>query len=156
MYKFLTKNGQLLAFGLGAFITVISVVLIMSGLSDFNLLDKETRVTSDIFNFGMKAGIALVFICALLMLVFGLMQIASNPKGSIKGIIGLIVMVVVFFVAKSMAAPAVATDMKEAMEKYNVTDGIGSYISGGISLTLLVGAIAVAALFISEIRNFFK
>ena len=155
MYKFLTKNGQVLAFGLGALITLLFLVFVLSGLDDFSMLDKDAKVQSNLFNFGMYAGIALVVVCALGMLVFGVLQIASNPKGSMKGIIGLVAILVLFFIAKSMAAPASA-GLSDAMSKYNVTDGTFSWISGAINTTLIIGALAVAALFISEIRNFFK
>jgi len=156
MYKLLTKNGQLFAFGLGALITVVFLLLIFSGLEDFNLLDKDTRITSDIFNFGMYAGIALVAICALSMLAFGVIQIASNPKGSLKGLIGIVAIIVIFFIAKSIGTGESAPDLVEAMSKNGVTESVGANISGAILLTALVGGIAVAALVVSEVRNFFK
>lgn len=156
MYKLLTKNGQLFAFGLGAIITLLFLVMIFTGLEDFNLLDDTTRIDSNIFNFGMYAGIALVIICALAMLIFGIIQIAANPKGSLIGILGLIAMVVVFFIARSVGTGESGPDLVVAMSENGVSEAVGSNISGAILLTALVGGLAIAALVISEIRNFFK
>ena len=47
MYKFLTKNGQLIAFGLGALITIIFLGVALSGMDEFNSLgfdEKRTRI----------------------------------------------------------------------------------------------------------------
>ena len=155
MYKFLAKNGQLLAFGLGALVTILFLGSVFSGLDTFTNAEKEAQYEMTLFNFGLSATIALIAICAILALLFGIYQIATNPKGSLKGLIGIAAIIAIFFIGQSMAGadgPAVA----KAVETFDVTPAQSAYISGGIITTLALVGLAVLAFVISEVSNFFK
>ncbi len=159
MYKFLTKNGQLIAFGVGAFITVIFIIMAFSGLDEFNSLSKEERPGSDIFNFGISASIFLIVVCFLLMVVFGIYQVATNFKSSMKGILGFAVIVVIFIVASNMIPASIeeiTPYVSGPMEKYEVSLSSYGFISGGIVTAVVLGVGAVLAFVGSEVLNFFK
>ena len=105
MYKFLTKNGQLIAFGVGALIAVIFLAMAFSGLDEFNsLVSMKKGHESNIFNFGISASIFLIVVCFLLMIVFGVYQVATNFKSSMKGIIGFAVILLIFIVESIVMA----------------------------------------------------
>jgi uncharacterized membrane protein (UPF0182 family) len=159
MYKFLTKNGQLIAFGVGALITVIFIVVAFMGLDEFNALDKVSRPGSDIFNFGISASIFLIIVCFSLMIIFGIYQVATNFKSSMKGIIGFGVIVIIFIIASNMVPTSmeeISPYVAQPMIKYEVSLSNYGLISGGIMTAIVLGVGAVLAFVGSEVLNFFK
>ena len=150
MYTFLSKNGQVLAFGLGVAITVIFLLTVSSGLTEFNALEDDQKGNSDLFNFGISAAVGLIIVAAVGMIVFGLLQILTNLRGSVKGLIGLAAIVVIFFIAYSSGNP-VCGDGTEGLSA-----GICKYISGAISTALILGVGAFILFLIFEIVNLFK
>lgn len=156
MYKFLTKNGQLLAFGLGVLITILFLINVIPGLEEFNMLSKEEKPTTNIFNLGLAGAIALAVIAAVAAVLFGVINTITNFKGSIKGLIGVGILLVVFFVLYSMATPETSGPLVSTLEEFNVTEGQSKFISGAINTSLILAGVAAAAFVISEVRNFFK
>lgn len=154
MYKFLTKNGQVLSFAVGAIISIIFILMAVNGTPDgFDELPKEEQFTNNSFNFGLMGAVALVIIAFALAIVFGVIQTATNPKGALKGIIGVVALVVVFFLAYSMGDDTV----KEIWASdFDVTPGVSKYVSGALTTTFVLLGIAVLAFIVSEVRNFFK
>ena len=160
MYKFLTKNGQLIAFGLGALITIIFLGVALSGMDEFNsLVSMKKGHESNIFNFGISASIFLIALGFILMLGFGLYQVAINFRNSMKGIIGFGVIILIFIIASNMV-PGSIEEIPQyiagPMEKYEVSLSDYGFISGGIMTALVLGLGAVLAFVGSEILNFFK
>ena len=161
MYKFLTKNGQALAFGLGVLITVIFLGTVLSGVGEFSAMAEEQQDQTTIFNFGLTGAIFLAVIAALSMLGFGLLQIASDFKGSLKGIIGFGFLLAVFFVTYSMASGEATPYIQGAINKFEAGGAVFTsnnlkFISGGISTAVALVAIAAVAFVFAEIRNLFK
>ncbi len=149
----------MLAFGLGLLITILFYVIASTGLEAFNALDEKARPASaegDIFMFGLYAAIALLVIAAAAMLLFGVFHMVSDLKGALKGIIGIGAIVVIFFIAYSMAEAAPPTSDVELYRRLGITTGISKYVSAAITCTGVLGAIAIASFVLSEIRNFFK
>ncbi|MFK7807819.1 MAG: hypothetical protein AB8F74_08495 [Saprospiraceae bacterium] len=140
MYNFLVKNGQLVAFGLGLLITIIFFAGALGGDSP------------DRFNFGLMVAIALAILCAIAMVLFGLYQVVTNPKGSLKGIITFGILLALFGILYSTGDTTVSPAMKE----FNVSPGVGKFISGAIMTTAILAAATAASFALSEIRNFFK
>ncbi len=162
MYKFLTKNGQTIAFLLGVAIVVIFLLSVIGGMGTFDGLAKEDQYKSNIFNFGLSGAIALVVIAAIAMVAFGLWQVISNLKGSLKGIIGFAALAGIFLVAYSSASGTADAFIEAAIQKFrdsgngDISAGNLKFIGGGISTVGVLLALAVGAFVISEIRNFFK
>jgi len=157
MYNLLTKNGQLFAFGLGALIVVITVVSILTGIpDDFGTLARPDQFKTSAFNFGIYAFFGLVAIALILMVGFGLFQVFADLKGSMKGLIGLGAIIIVFFITKSMASPDVTGPIGDTLTKFNVSGGTSQIIGGAITTTLLLLGATVVVFILSEVRNFFK
>ena len=156
MYRFLTKHGQVVAFGVGILITIIFYVLATGGMSEFNALEGDERFTTGIFNFGLFMALALIFAALLAMVFFGLMQVISNPKGARMGLLGLLLIGVIFLVMWMMASGEATGKLAEIYDKFNITTSVAKYVHAAIATTGILALIAVIAFVFSEVRNFFK
>lgn len=156
MYKFLTKNGQLLAFGLGVLVTILFLVIIFAGLGEYNMLSKEEQFQSSIFNFGLAASIALTVLAGVAAIAWGLFQMVTNPKGSLKGLIGIAGLVVVFLIFYAMATPETSGPVYKVLLDFGVTDTQSKLISGSLSTALILAIGAAVAFVVSEVINLFK
>lgn len=161
MYNFLSKNGQLVAFLVGVVLVLIFLAMAVPSAGDyyFDTMDDADIFGVDIFNFGILAAIALAALCAVGMILFGLYHVASNPKGSIKGILGVIAIVGLMFLFYTMASgePDHAT-IAGAVEKYEtssegrfISEGNLKWIGSAIRMGLLMAGLAFAALVIMPI-----
>jgi hypothetical protein len=156
MYKFLTKNGQALAFGLGVLVTII---FLMGVLPNTELIDTENPQNVNIFNFGITATIILIIIAAAAMVLFGLVQVASSFRTSWKGILGFVALVAVFLIAYATANGSLTNEVaaiQNAATDAGVTDANLKFIGGSITTLLVLLLVAVGTFIIFEIVNFFK
>jgi len=86
---------------------------------------------------------------------FGLFQTLSNPKGAIKGIAGLALLVVLYFIGQAIAGPDTEAII-ETRREFDVTDGQSSIINGSILGGLILAGLTALAFVGSEIINFVK
>ncbi len=156
MYQFLTKHGQLGAFGLGFVVIAIFVFSVSSGIDAFDALPEEDQGNSTVFDLGIKMTIVLFVICAGAALLFALYDVATNPKAAIKGIISFIVLGVLFAILYNTSEVETSGPVAASVEKFGLTDNASKLVSAGIKSTLILAGIAVAAFVISEVRNLFK
>ncbi|MCR9290903.1 MAG: hypothetical protein NXI23_26330 [Bacteroidetes bacterium] len=155
-YKFLTKNGQVVAFGFGLLMVLIFYGAVSSGLEEFSMVPQDEQAKSvegDIFMPGITLTVWLIILAAVAIIGFGIYHIVTDPKGAIKGIIGLVALLVVFGIAY-------ATSSSEISEGWNtedvITPSISQYVEGSIKTTGILIGVALVAFVGSEIRNFFK
>ncbi|MEN0006608.1 MAG: hypothetical protein AAF798_20815 [Bacteroidota bacterium] len=162
MYNFLTKNGQTLAFVLGVVVAGLFLVIVLTGVSGFSDLDKAAQYETGIFDLGLYGAIFLAVAAAVAMVGFGLTQIATNFKGSMKGIIGFAILIVIFLVSYSMASGEATPFIQGAIDKFEgagngiISAGNLKYIGGGITTAVVLVLIAAIAFIGAEIGNFFK
>ncbi len=100
-YQFLKKYGVAIGFGVGALLSVLMYVIILSGFPEFSPTKKELYGTA-IFDFGIYVTYILIFIAIVLVIIFPAIYAAQNPKESLKGLIGFLVVLVLFFVTYAM------------------------------------------------------
>lgn len=158
-YKFLSKNGTNVAFLAVVVVFLLAVVPIISGYSAFALLPTEKQAFSEegqMFNLGIYLSIALLILIIGVTLVFSIWQIISNPKSSIKGLIGFGVIAVLFLALYAITSTDVAGNLATTVQEFKITDNLLKVIGGGIqlSLVMLIGLVALAV--ILEIWNYFK
>lgn len=170
MYAFLNKYGQALAFGIGVLVTVIFMLSIFgTPETEMDMLMSETagaeKYDTTAFDFGITGAIVLTVIAFIVALVFGIAQLASNPKGSLKGILGLVALVAIAFIAYSSVNGDVANESAEIQNAINkfktdqATDfdsGTLKFVSGSIVTSLIMIGLAVASLVVFGIRGIFK
>jgi hypothetical protein len=156
MYNFLSRYGQLIAFGLGALLTVIFLATAFSSADDFNALTEAEQTETTIFNFGLYSAIILTIACAAAILIAGLIFTVLSPKNSIKALIGLGVILIIFFVAYSTADPKGTGSLARTILEEGIQANSSKFISGAISTALVLGGGAVLAFVVSEVLNLFK
>ena len=156
MYNFLVKNGQSLAFLIGTGITVLFLLFVLGGMEEFSTLAPENQAETSIFNFGLGSAIALGVIAFVAWILFSLFQTVTNIKGSLKGIIGAVALIAVFFIAYSAATVETSGPVYDAMIKQSVTEADSKFISGGIVTALVLAGLAAVSFIVLEVVNFFK
>ena len=171
MYNFLNKYGQALAFGIGVLVVVIFLVSIFSedattleGLTSDSVKGAEKYATSA-FDFGLYASMGLVVIAFIAAIIFGLFQVVSNPKGSLKGLIGAAILVVICFVCYSVANSDISQEslaIQNSINKFETdqqtdfSDGTLKFISGAIIASLVLIGLSILSLIAFGIRGIFK
>lgn len=157
MYKFLSKNGQTVAFGIGIALTLIFLAIAIGGLEDFNMMSEEKQFGTSIFNFGFFSAIFLTIACAAAWVLFGLVQTASNFKAAIVGIIGVAALLGLFFIIYSTVNPAAdSQEVLTQVKEFDVSDGESKLISGALITTIVLFALAFVTFIVFEIINIFK
>ncbi len=157
MYKFLTKNGQALSFGTGLAITVLFLLIATAGLSKFNALPKEEQLSTTIFDFGLMGALALVVVATIATIGFAVLQIASNLRSSLMGILGVVALVVIFLISYATASGEATGAIARAAENAGgLTAGNLKFIGASITTALILLGLAALIFIVSEIRNFFK
>ena len=156
MYKALTKYGQLAAFSIGLIVIVVFFGSVFGGLDSFNALAKEDRGTTTIFNNGLYLTIGLLILCAIVAVLFGVFHMVTNPKGALKAIIGIAILLILFFALYSTSTPETSGIVANAVEKFGLSDGESQFISAALKSTLILGGLAALSFIVSEITNLFK
>ncbi len=164
MYKLLTTKGQLFAILLGVISVAIALGTIISGVKsnysmgdDLNdILKNDATANFDFFNPAINIVVILVFVAVIAMILFGLVHLISDPKSSIKAIIGLGLVVALFFILTSSADVAGTAKLSELVDKNSLSDGISKMISGGVKTAVIAALIAFFAAVVMEIINLFK
>ena len=110
MYNLLSKYGEKGAFLVGVVLVAIFMAIAFSGAGDYNfeLMSDAELFKVNIFNFGILTALILAVVAAFSMVGFGLFQVATNFKGSISGIIGVLFILGLFFVFKGMSVGEVS------------------------------------------------
>jgi hypothetical protein len=165
MYKFLTKNGQSLALGLGVLVIAIFLIGTYMGFSkmgydmstDLNKLSDAEQADIQFFTPGIILTVAMIVVAFVLaFVVFGITDLIKFPKTAIKFAIGFIGLIVVFYVLYATSSFDTAGKMELLNEKFEITESISKFISGGIKTTLGLLAFSVLAVLAGEIWALFK
>ena len=156
MYNLLVKRGDTIAFVVGIVISLIFILIAFSGLDEFNGLSKAGQKATNIFNFGLYAAIALAIIAGIVWVLFGLFQLVTNLKGSMKFLIAFGLVLVLFFVFYSMADPGMTGILQGTLEKFDITENNSKMISAALSTGITMGIVAAASFIIFELINIFK
>jgi hypothetical protein len=160
MYKFLTKNGQMLAVGVSVFVIAVFLITTMVGMSSAgytsstNLIDYKSEIT--FFDLGLYLTIGLLIIAVCSWLLFAVYQLASNPKKSLKFIVGGAVIFAIFLVFYFMTDTAPTGRLAELVSKNNLSESVQMLISGGLNTALSLAGISVVVMLVSEFMNIFK
>ena len=97
------------------------------------------------------------------MLIFGLFHVASNPKASMKGIIGVVILLVIFGIAYSISpAEPETAQLSEAITKFETTQDSEisasnfQAIGGSMITALILLGVSFIVLVGFGVRNIFK
>lgn len=165
MYKFLIRNGQAVALGLGVLVTAIFLISVFTGLSsagydastDLNALPDETKANIGFFDAGIKLTVFMIIIAGFLALVvFGIINLIKFPKAAMKFLAAFAVLAVIFGILYATSDVETAGKLGKVHQQFNVSDNASKMISGGIKTTLGLAAFSAIAIVLFELRNAFK
>ena len=166
LYNFLTKYGNLLALIVSIIILIIFFININSGFDTMGF-DSNTDLAKVIhsdnppeinfFNFAIKAAIVMTIIAAAAWVLFGIVGLFINPKGSLKFIISFAVIVILFVIFYNSAETETTGRLAELINdpQYHVGDN-SKLITAGLKTMLSLFGLSILALILSEIISFFK
>ncbi len=97
----------------------------------------------------LSTGYILMGIALFAVLLFSITKLLDDPKKSLKSLLGLVAIVVVFFIAYSTASG-------ESISKVEVTGNYIKFVGGSLTLLYFIGSAAVIAIVVSEIYSLFK
>lgn len=157
MYKLLSKYGLLLAFVIGLIFTLIFLIPVLTGLPEgFSELGTEEQATTNVFDVGLKATIGLLIATIIILILGSLMSVVKNPKGTIKGIIGIAILLVLVFVLYSTTDDETNRRVLLAMDEFNVSQNLVKWISAFIRSAFILSGAALLFMVLGELRNLFK
>ncbi len=165
MYNFLVKKGQIFALLLGVGVVAIYLFTVLGGIKgagystsdDLNLILKSNpNADFSFFDTGMTLTLALIVIAVAAAVLFGIFHLITSPKGSIKIIIGVAVLGILFFALMNTSEAETTGKIGELVQRFDVGEAASKFISGGLKTTAVLSAAAVLLMFFGEIRNLFK
>ncbi len=109
-YQFLKKYGVMIGFSVGAVISALTYMIIIGGYPDTEPT-KQELYQLDIFDFGIVSAEWLVYTGVLLILIFFVKQVIEDPKGSVKPLVGFVVIIALYFITQAMGDGTLTLDM---------------------------------------------
>ncbi|HRI28034.1 MAG TPA: hypothetical protein PK239_04050 [Chitinophagales bacterium] len=114
---------------------------------------------SIIVNYILPLGIWLTIIGFIAVIVMALYQVVnglmSDPTATVKGLAGILLMLVVFFIIWQLS-PSEKTGIFMKSKYADITPGTMKFIGAGISATAVLLVSAFVSLIAAEIYNIFK
>lgn len=157
MYEILSKKGLLFAFLLGLAAVLLFYVPVFTGVDAFNALPEEEQDTTSIFDLGLWMTIILVVIAALAIIVFSVFSIVNDPKGSLKGLVGLGVIILIFIIGYALTGtPDESTRLASVIERFQVNMSDHQIINGALFSALGIIILTVVAFVFGEISGLLK
>jgi len=127
---------------------ILVLLLLLSALAGFLFYTGSLSEESLI-----NMGIGLIVATLVITLLGALLNMATNPKGAVKMGISLILFVVVFGVAYSMAGNQL-TSLQ--LEEYHITAKTSKLVGMGLYATYIFFGITVLVLLYSSVVKMFK
>lgn len=161
MYNFLVKNGTALAMGIGTLVTILFIASVAIGLSSSGYDTSTDLLTVDYksitaFNLGIYLTSLLALIAILLMLGGVVWDLIRNRKSSMKMVVGILSLVVIFVVLYVTAKYDTGGRWDYLNNEFKVGESASKFITAGIWTTVILLIVSTLAILVSEVRNFFK
>ncbi len=165
IYNIFNKHGQLIALGLGLLCILVAFAGIFGGLgsagfdtsTDLNAVLKEGGGDGfNFFNGAITIPVLLAILAVVVIAIFGVVGLITNPKGSITVIIAVGILLGLFLLLTQTSEVESSGKIANLMQKYDMSDGVSQRISGGIKTTVGLAILAFVGIVVMEIYNFFK
>lgn len=157
MYELLSKKGLLFAFLLGLAAVLMFYVPVLTGVNAFNALPEEEQTNTSIFDLGLWITIILVVIAALAIIGFSILSIAKDLKGSLRGLVGLGVILLIFIVGYALTGtPDEGTRLSSVIERFQVSFSDQQIINGALFSALGILILTAVAFVFGEISGLLK
>lgn len=106
-----------------------------------------------IINIGIYASYALIIIGVIAILIFGVMQIAGNPKAAKSALFGIVGLAVIGGLAYALSTGADASGM---FAKLGVSESSSHMVGAGLYAFYILMALAVLSIIYVEITRLFS
>lgn len=156
MYNTLLRKGTTGAFIVGFIASLILVYAVISGSSGLDVEQHELLRQRPQFDIAIQLGNIFVILGLIAIFIGGIYGLVTNPKSSIKFVIGIVAIVVVLFILYSIFPEETTGPLVRLNEQYDLQGAKTRLISGGIAISLLLMALAFVAVILAELRNAFK
>jgi hypothetical protein len=166
LYNFLTARGQMIALFLAILCVAIVMGSIFSGLGSAGydtstdlvsiLKDPDSTQEFNFFNPAVAIPRILILLCVIAVVVFGVLSVVSDPKGSLKFIISGGVIVLLFFVFYASSESETTGKIFALLQREDISEGTSKFISGGIKTTMLLIGFSIVSAVAGEVYNIFK
>ena len=100
-------------------------------------------------NFGLNVAYFLIGLAVVSTIVFSLFQMAQSPKAGLMSVLGLVVLVVAFLVAYSMADG-------ELTSNGMVTTETSKFVGGSLGMLYILGGLTLAVTVVGEVWSMIK
>lgn len=105
-----------------------------------------------ISNYGLYAAYVLIILGILLAIVLPLISAFSNPRSLVGGAVGIVAIVVVFFIGWSLSGNEVLPTYTDN----NITEASSKFIGGALITMYILISLAIIAIVFSEISKIFR
>lgn len=157
MYKIFSKYGTFIAFIIGLVFTLIFLIPVFSGLPEgFSELSGEEQVATTVFDSGLKATLILLIASVVVLILASIYATVINPKGAVKGIIGIAALLILMFVLYSTTGDESNARVLAAMDQFNISETMGRWIGACLKGTFILSLVAVAIMVLGELRTLFR
>ncbi|MCP4438333.1 MAG: hypothetical protein GY810_05255 [Aureispira sp.] len=130
-YQFLKKYGVAIGFGLGAVLAILTFAIILGGYPDGNPnIEELNKNHSDLFNFGLYAAYFLLIVAIAVTIIAPVIYMAMNPKDSVKILIGVGVMIVLYFITNAMGDGTVTVEMFKSDDSLLTAEQVANFKVG--------------------------
>jgi hypothetical protein len=164
-YQFLKKYGVALGFGFGAVLSVLTWMIIVIGYPDFNPTEEELYGLG-IFDFGLYTTYLLLIVGSIVAAVFPIIYVAKHPKESMKGLVALAVLVVLFVITNLLGDGTLTLEMIKSDETLmpigemflvgqTQSSAVG-FADGLIKFSYIMMLLSIGAIMFAVIRDFVK
>lgn len=96
---------------------------------------------------------AFLAISAVIAIIAPIVIIAKNPKNAIGVLVGIVILVGLFFLAYVLASGAIDTDV---MQRKEIAESTSKLVGTGIILTYILAGLALVTMAVSGLTRMFK
>lgn len=158
MYNFLLRRGTTIAFVIGFLASLAIIAVLISAVGDTASDNFEALNKLPAFGFAAIIAIIFLFLAVAAIILGGIFGVVTNPKASVKFLIGIVALLVVFgilYAAGNINDTSYAA-LRNAIEEYDISTAISKMINAGLIASLVLLAVAFGAVLLAEVRNAFK
>ncbi len=144
--KYVSRISVILLISIGAFFTILVWIK-----GDYAVAVEPLR--SKILDpFIITAYVAAIF-CALFVIIFPLAQIIKSPKKTLKILIGIVAVVLFWYIIYTLSTGPVDPDI---LVKTGTSEKVARYVGAGLICTYIIFGIAILTTIYCEISKKFK
>jgi len=139
-----------------AYYGIIALLVVIGFVKIFGHTTEEIEADNSIVNLLMNQGVAYAYIAAGLVLVLAIIGLITHFKQSIWTLVGIGVLVAVFFIAVSMSSSGGPEFLESFGHDAGITAGESKYSEAGLRTMFILGGMAIVGAIASGVKGLFE